>query len=276
MSAYQDQVNRQYGREALSDKILAALEAAGKDLDNLTREDLSSFDEFHIGGIMETRNMASKIPGLAPGARLLDIGSGLGGPARTLAAEFGASVVGIDLTEAYCDAATTLTDLVGLGDRARFEQADALDMPFEDDSFDIVWTQFVGMNIEDKRGWYAQCKRVLKPGGHFAFHEVMQGPQPGLVFPVFWADTDDVNFLQSAESVQGTLDTVGFERVVWDDMTAQSVSWFEKILEAQKQQTGPALSFKTFVGDDTPVKAANVIQNIKEGHASVVQGVYRA
>jgi len=213
MSDYSPQVNKQYSRDNLADQIITPLKNDGKDIDNLTRADLSTFDEFHIGGVVESRNLVSKIPDFNADCKVLDVGSGLGGLARTLADEFGCTVVGLDLTVEYVNVATKLTELVGLSDKVSFKQGNALDMPFEDNSFDVVWTQFAGMNIEDKQKLYAQCHRVLKDGGYLAFHEVMAGAKADLIFPVFWADTDEVNFLQPPETIQAILSDVGFEQV---------------------------------------------------------------
>jgi ubiquinone/menaquinone biosynthesis C-methylase UbiE len=273
MSEYQNAVNKQYGRENLSDQVLAALTAAGKDINNLTRDDLMTFDEFHIGGRAETRNLAARIPNMGPGVKVLDVGSGLGGPARTLADELGCEVVGLDLTEAYCQVAETLTERVGLFDKVTFRQGNALDMPFEDDSFDVVWTQFAGMNIDDKQRLYKECHRVLRGDGYLAFHEVLDGPTPGVIFPVFWADSDEVNFLQSADSIQRTLQETGFQQHEWVDLTQFSTEWFENMLATAPKQ--PKLGFKVFVGDDTPQKAAHIIDNLRDGRIIVVQAIYR-
>ncbi len=270
-------VNKQYGRDNLPDQILTALGNAGKDLDNLTRADLGTFDEFHIGGLAETRILISKIPDFQQGSKVLDMGSGLGGPARTLADEFDCEVVGIDLTQEYVKAATVLTERVGLSDKITFKQGDVLDMPFEDNSFDVVWTQFVGMNIEAKQTFYEQAYRVVRDGGYLAFHEVMAGENDGLIFPVFWADVAEVNHLRSPETVQEILADVGFEQIEWVDLTQASVEFFEKMLTARKQQTEkPPLGFNIFVGEETPLKAQNIIKNLDAGHIKVVQGIYKA
>lgn len=277
MFDYRLQVNQQYGRDRLADRIIAALEAAGKNVEQLTRADLSTFDEFHIGGLPETRNLAARIPEFKPGAKVLDIGSGLGGPARTLAAEYGCEVVGLDLTAEFCDAATRLTELVGLSDHVTFQQGDALDMPFDDNSFDVVWTQFTCMNIEDKQRLYAQAQRVLRNEGYLAFHEVMAGDEPDLIFPVFWADSEHINYLQPPGTIQQRLEQQGFQQADWADLTQYSINWFENMLEQRKKNSGkPPLGFNVFVGEDTPRKAANVIQNLRERRAVVAQAVYQA
>ena len=182
--------------------------------------------------------------------------------------------MGLDLTEEYSKAAATLTEKTGLSDKVAFRHGNALDMPFDDDSFDVVWTQFAGMNIDDKQRLYEQCFRVLRKDGFLAFHEVLDGPTPGTVFPVFWADADDVNFLQPQESIQNTLEQIGFQQHEWVDLTAHSVEWFENMLTSAAQRP-QALGFKVFVGESTPQKAANVITNLREGRVTVVQAVYK-
>ena len=277
MTDYSEKVNAQYGRVSLTDTIIAALKDAGKDIQNLTRSDLSTFDEFHIGGVAETRNLVNRIPNFPPSSQVLDIGSGLGGPARTLAAEFGCIVTGLDLTQEYCNAAIRLTELVGLADQISFRQGNALDMPFEDDSFDVVWTQFTGMNIKDKKRLYEQCYRVVRKGGYLAFHEVMAGANPGLIVPVFWADEPDVSFLQLPNDIHSILDQVGFDQIESVDLTRYSLDWFEQMLVNRSKQTEkPPLGFNVFVGEQTPEKAANVIQNLRDGHITVIQAVYQA
>src|SRR5689334_24083810 len=150
MSEYDASINRQYGYSDLGDSILNALQQAGKNIDHLTREDLSPFDEFHPGGIIETRNLA-RLAGLKPGMYVLDAGSGMGGPARTFAAEFGCRVTGLDLTQEYCNVAEMLSARAGFSrEQVDFRCGNVLEMPFEDHTFDAALTQFVGMNIEAK------------------------------------------------------------------------------------------------------------------------------
>jgi sarcosine/dimethylglycine N-methyltransferase len=140
MSGYAHAISHLYGQAELSAKILTALHKAGKGLDALTRDDLASFDELHDGGRETTRELA-RLAGLREGIHVLDVGSGLGGPARTLAVEYGCRVTGLDLTEAFCEAATMLTARVGLQERVAFRHGSALDLPFEEATFDAVWTQ---------------------------------------------------------------------------------------------------------------------------------------
>src|SRR3546814_5577314 len=162
-----------YAREgALTGRILSALTAAGKDLDRLTAEDLSPYDQFHSRGSQATAELAQLLdPQL--GQRLLDLGCGIGGPARWLARERGCEVVGLDLTETFCRTARDLSARVRLDASTRFLCADALNLPFAADHFDLVWTQHAAMNIADKARLYREVARVLKPGGRFGLYDNM-------------------------------------------------------------------------------------------------------
>jgi SAM-dependent methyltransferase len=271
---YHQSVNQHYGQPDLKAKILTALQNAGKNIDALTRDDLKTFDEFHFGGIAETRNLA-ELADLKSEIQLLDVGSGLGGPARTLAAEFGCHVTGLDLTEAFCQVAEMLTERVGLADRITFQQGNALDMPFEDSRFDVVWTQFTGMNIEDKPRLYSQIRRVLKNGGILAIHEVMAGSVSNLYYPVFWANDSSLNYLKSPQEIRHLLTERGFEEIAWKDLTQHSAEWFRALIERAKQSEPSPLGLNVFIADSVPHKVANVLRNLEENRVVVIQAVFK-
>lgn len=272
MSSYRQAINAHYGQDDLTDKILAALSAAGKDINALTRDDLSAFDQMHVGGIIETRNLA-QLAGLKPGMSILDIGSGLGGPARTLAAEFGCTVTGLDLTEALCDAAAMLTARVGLSDRVVFQHGDALDMPFEDSSFDVVWTQFTGMNISDKERMYSEVHRVLKASGRFAFYEVMAGSQGEPDYPLFWAAEPSVNFLRSPAEIRILLKTLGFTALAWNDISQHVLDLTQRIVDRLEQKGVPRFPYILFDPDTVLLKTRNYLRSAFDHRVSVIQAV---
>lgn len=274
MLAYSQSVNRHYGQPDLKAKVMAALQNAGKNVDALTRDDLRTFDEFHIGGIAETRNLA-ELADLKSEIQLLDVGSGLGGPARTLAAEFGCLVTGLDLTEEFCQVAEMLTERVGLADRITFQHGNALEMPFENSRFDVVWTQFTGMNIEDKPLLYSQIRRVLKKGGILALHEVMAGSVDDLLYPVFWANDAALNYLKSPLEIRNLLAEQNFREIAWNDVTQHSTEWFRAMIERTKQSGPSLLGFNVFIADSVSQKAANMIQNLEENRIRVIQAVFR-
>jgi SAM-dependent methyltransferase len=208
-------------REHLAESILAALAAAGKNIDALTVDDLAVTDQFHGGGKPATLRLA-RLLGARPGMRVLDVGGGLGGPARTLAAEFGCQVTVVDLTESFVRAARELTARLGLADRVSHRVGNALDLQVEPGAFDVVWTQNSGMNIADKERMYAGFHRVLGPGGLLALQEPMAGPVQPPVFPLMWARDASTSFLRAPEAMRALIARAGFIERAWQDVTAET------------------------------------------------------
>jgi SAM-dependent methyltransferase len=207
-------------RDDLLPRILHALRAAGKDLDALTIEDLAPADHFHGGGKRATDRQA-RLADLRPGTRVLDVGGGLGGPARTLAVQHGCHVTVVDLTESYVRAGEALTARLKLSQRVTHRQGDALALDVPAGAFDVVWTQNSGMNIADKERLYAGFARALRPGGLLVIGEPMAGPVQPVVFPVMWARDAAGSFLRAPEDMRAVMETAGFRVRVWDDVTEE-------------------------------------------------------
>lgn len=210
-----------WGRERLDEAILAALTARGVDLDALTVDILAPTDQFHGGGKPVTERLA-RLAVAAPDTRVLDVGGGFGGPARTLAVQFGCRVTSLDLTPSYVRAARVLTARMRLDDRVTHEVGNALALPFPDRAFDLVWTQNSGMNIADKETLYAGFHRVLRPGGRLALQEPMAGPVQPVVYPVMWARDASTSFLRAPAEMRATIEGAGFRLLRWDDVTAET------------------------------------------------------
>src|SRR5512137_1662781 len=204
-SGVNETIQKHYTRSDLGDVILAALENAGKDVNRLVPEDLEPIDQFHIRGRTATLELA-RAAGLDSAKYVLDVGSGVGGTSRCLAKQFGCRVTGIDLTEEYCRAAALLTAKTGLADLVDFRQGDATHLPFDEASFDVVWTEHVAMNIQDKPRLYREMYRVLKPGGLLAVYDVLAGPIGPVLFPVPWARTPDTSFLVRPDELRKLLE----------------------------------------------------------------------
>jgi sarcosine/dimethylglycine N-methyltransferase len=271
MSDHAQAINQHYAPNDLSARILDSLRNAGKDPNALTRDDLNAFDEFHLGGIAETRHLA-QLAGLHEGMEVLDVGSGLGGPARTLAAEFGCRVVGLDLTQEFCNAAEMLTARVGLANQVSFQCDSALAMPFPESTFDVVWTQFVGMNIPDKATLYDQFRKVLKNGGRLALHEVIAGSGEALHLPVFWSDDGALSFLRPAPEIRQLLSDRGFKEITWLNYSQETIDWMRKVSAPARQEGAPRPSFGVIV-ENAQQKSANVLQNLEEGRIVVMMAV---
>ncbi len=267
-------IQTHYGRQGVGSVILAALEKAGKDLDHLTPEDLAPVDEFHIRGRAATLELA-RAAGLDAHKRVLDVGSGLGGTSRCLAREFGCRVTGIDLTEEYCRAAAMLSAKVGLADLVDYRQGDATNLPFDDASFDVVWTEHVAMNIPDKRQLYKEMHRVLRPGGTLAIYDILAGPSSAVLFPVPWARTPDTSFLVQPSELRKLLEDAGFTISDWSDTTEAARAWFVSLAEKIRVEGFPPIGFHLLLGDEFKAMAQNQGRNLQEGRIVLGQVVAR-
>jgi cyclopropane fatty-acyl-phospholipid synthase-like methyltransferase len=243
----------------------------GKDPQKLAPVDLAPVDEFHIRGREATIELANRA-GLEAGQRVLDVGCGLGGSARYLAAEYGCRVVGIDLTREYIDVANDLAVRVGLGGKVGFRQASALELPFGDAEFDVVWTEHVQMNIADKHRFYGEIARVLAPGGRLMFHDIFRG-HGELHYPVPWADMSSISFLATQDEVREILQGVGFRVLDWEDTSARSLAWFGAAVERIKASGPPPLGLHLLMGDTALAKLENMGRNLREGRIVVAQAV---
>ena len=275
-TAYEAALNEHYGVSDLGDDILDALKAAGKDVDALAREDIASFDEFHIRGLEATREVAD-IAEIKAHSRVLDVGCGIGGPARTLASEYGCDVVGIDIVEEYCRAATLFTERVGLTDKVRFQHGNALDVPFENEVFDVVWFEHSLPNIEATKVAIGEAGRVLRPGGTLALYELCAGSGGEPVFPVPWASDASLSYLDPPERLREDILSRGFDEIAWRDVTEPSLEWFRNVVESMQSRPAdapPPLGLNLLMGAETPTKAANAVRNLEEDRIAVVQGVY--
>jgi MPBQ/MSBQ methyltransferase len=264
------QVQSHYTVTDLGQSILDTLTKAGRDPSRLTPEDLAPIDEFHIRGRAATLDLA-KAAKIDRAMSVLDVGSGLGGPARALASEFACHVTGIDLTEEYCRAARMLSDLLGLGHLLRFQQGDALNMPFPDASFDAVWTEHVAMNIADKSRLYREMFRVLKPGGTLAIYDILSGSVSPVHFPVPWARTPETSFLASPLEMRKHLTEAGFHITDWVDSTEIGKAWFVALAQRIQQFGLPLLSFALLMGEDFSTMAQNQRRNLEEGRIVLAQ-----
>jgi MPBQ/MSBQ methyltransferase len=265
-------IQQHYARPDLGNLILAALEKAGKDINRLAPEDLAPVDEFHIRGRAATLELA-RAAGVDSSKYVLDVGSGVGGSSRCLAREFGCRVSGIDLTDEYCRVAAMLSERIGLSALISYRQGDALNLPFPDGTFDVVWTEHVAMNIPDKPRLYREMYRVLKPGGTLAIYDILAGPSGPVLFPVPWARLPETSFVVTPAELRKLLDQGGFRVIDWADTTDAARAWFVSLAEKIHKEGLPALGFHVLLGPDFKEMAQNQRHNLEEGRIVLAQVV---
>ena len=263
-------VQEHYTIQEMPARIENALLQAGFGPRQIDWSKLTLLDQCHVRGLPATKELAEGLR-LAGGESVLDVGSGLGGPARYLAAVHGCHVTGIELTQLFVEIAEQLSLRTGLSNRLRFVQGDALELPFPPDSFDHAWTQHVAMNIQDKERLYKGIYRVIKKGGRFAIYDVVKGDGPA-VYPVPWAHEASISFLASPSEMAQVLHATGFSEVSSVDTTDLALSWFD---ELQSIQQAPGvispLNLGSVIGLESKQMMANFAQNIKEGRVRLMQ-----
>lgn len=266
-------VAQHYGEADLLARILAGLEAAGADVDRLRPDDLAPVDEFHLGGRMATAKMIAKLS-LSADQHVLDVGCGIGGAARYIAAEMGSKVTGLDLTPEYIEVARKLSDMTGLGGNTTFEAGSALAMPFEEETFDAAVTFHVAMNIADRAGLYGEIARVLQPGAALGIYDVMKKSDGDLAFPVPWASTPETSHLTTPDEMLALLSGAGFEVEGVEDLTDFALDVFK-----QSQVAGadgpPPLGIHLIMGPTAPEKIKNTLGNLEKGLVAPVQMIAR-
>jgi len=266
-----DGVRDHYRATGLTERLKTALAALGPEDQQLTPQQLAALDQFHTRGLAATAELG-KLAGVTAGMSVLDVGSGVGGPARFLAATCGCQVTGVDLSEPFVDAARYLTERTGQSGQVSFETASALKLPFDAGRFDVVLLQHVAMNISNRTRLYPEIRRVLKSGGLFAiFDVVLNDGEPH--YPVPWARTPATSFLLTAAATRAAIEPAGFRTLAWRDDTEAAKAWI-----AQLRASGPPPSpnLGVVMGPDFAQLSANLGRNLMEGRLGILTAVFEA
>ncbi len=274
MSQLDADLTHHYAFTDVEAAVSAALNALNKQDSELALKDLAALDQFHVGGMDASRTLAQKSD-LKTGELVLDVGGGLGGTARLLAREYGCKVTVFDLMKSYCRVGEMLTERTNLINHVHFQQGNALDMPFADQSFDAVWTQHSSMNIADKQSLYTQIHRVLRSGGKLVMHEITAGTIQPIHFPVMWARDASMSFLIPLDDLKALLIQTGFEVQSWQELSDQSLAWLEARAAAQQKADAGTnqLGLQLLLGNDLGALLGNLLLNLREGRIRIVQTV---
>jgi SAM-dependent methyltransferase len=259
-----------WGRGDVYGLIIAALEKTSKRLDQLTVEDLAPVDHFHARGFPATVELADRLP-IRAGQHILDIGCGLGGPARYIAQRFGCRVSGIDITEPFVTAANKLTACLRMQDQVEIELGDGHHLPYADASFDGAYAQHVTMNVVDRPRFFAEAFRVLKPGAFFALTEHGLGPTRTPHHPVPWSEDGSGAWLITPAETRRLLEQTGFEAIDIEDTGAKYVAGYKAAIARAERGELPPLGTHILMGDTALPKTRNAARNIEEGRTHPIQ-----
>ena len=259
----EERVAAHYASADIVARVREALRANGVDPDAASADDLKAVDEFHIGGAAATRALFDQLD-IEKGSHAVDIGAGLGGPARLMASEYDCTVIGVDITPEFVDAAAALSAMVGLSGQTRFELGGALALPLDAEAVDVATLIHVGMNIDDKAGALAEAFRVLRPGGRFGVYDVMRTGGGALAFPAPWATTDEASFVEPFEVYAAAAKDAGFEISATRNRRDFALEFFAA-MRARAIENGPPPISISLIMDDALLKIETLIVNIADG-----------
>jgi len=266
-----DGVRDHYRATGLTERLKTALAVFGPENERLTPQQLAGLDQFHTRGLAATADLA-KLAGITADMSVLDVGSGVGGPARALAATHGCRVTGVDLSELFVDAARYLTERTGQSGQVSFQAGSALELPFDEGRFDAVLLQHVAMNIADRARLYREIRRVLKAGGKFATYDVvLKGGEPH--YPVPWARTPATSFLSTADATREAVELAGFRTLVWQDDSETAKAWF---VQVRASGPPPSPNLGVVMGPDFAQLSGNLARNLMEDRVGILTAVFEA
>ena len=265
-------VESQYHLNGLYEDILTRLGEQEVDIDEVSRKHITGVDEFHVRGAEVSQELAREI-GL-DNSKVLDVGCGIGGPSRMLADDYNCRVTGIDLSHEFIRTASALSELVGLQDKTDFIQASALELPFEDGSFDVAWTQHVQMNISDKAKFYSEINRVLSDRGTFVYYDIFQKNGEDVDYPVPWANDASVSFLGTTTRMDHILQDLGFKNTLTTDQTSQGAQFLVGLFEKLKKNGPPKIGLNVLMGASTKEKLVNILKGLEQEKIVLQSGIY--
>ncbi len=245
-------------------RVRTALVKAGLTSDKVSLEEIAPIDHFHARGLPATIDLANRLP-IKAGQHILDIGCGVGGPARYMANRFGCKVSGLDITPGFIEAGDELSKLTGMSEEVDLRVGDGVALPYQDQTFDGSYSQHVTMSVANRTGFFAEAYRVIKPGGFFGLSEHGLGSAGDPHYPLPWADRPEICFFVTRSETEQYLAEAGFERIEVVDTGQKYVDAYRELLAGASTEEGPpALGPHVLGGDDMAERAANSTRCIEE------------
>jgi SAM-dependent methyltransferase len=250
--------------------IVSTFAWMGKQLDRLTLDDLAPVDHVHARGFVATVELADGLP-IHAGQQILDIGCGLGGPARYMAQRFACRVSGVDITKPFVDAANKLTALLHMEDRVSIQHGDGQELPYPDDRFDGAYAQHVTMNVPRRPVFFGEAYRVLKPGAFFALTEHGLGASGNPHYPVPWSSDGRGSHLIPPMETRELLESAGFRTVTITDTGPKYLAAYNTLIEKADKGQLPPLGYHLLMGDTAMLTMRNAARNIEERRTHPIQ-----
>jgi SAM-dependent methyltransferase len=254
------------------DVVLSLLAQAGRDAQHLAADDLAGIDEFHALGRSATMALAD-LAGIEPGTEVVDVGAGLGGPARFLALQRGARVTAVEPVQRFRDACAELNRRTGANEAVHVVEGSATCLPVADAAVDVVWMQAVAISVPDKAALAREARRVLRSHGRLAFFDSFARDGRELHFPLPWADGPADSFVASADELRSAFAAAGLEAVVWNE---QEPALAEIAARPFAPTVDPAVVGLPALMPDFERRMGNVGRNIAEGRLGLLLAVLRA
>jgi SAM-dependent methyltransferase len=251
-------------------RIMAAVEAASLSPDSLSVEQLAPIDHFHARGVLATVELADTLA-IGAGDHILDIGCGIGGPARYFAKRFGCRVSGVDITAPFVEAANKLTALLQMQDQVDVRLGDGQHLPYDTGAFDGGYAQHVTMNVADRSRFFAEAYRVLRPGAFFALSEHGLGRNGSPHYPLPWSEDGSGAYLVTPAQTVAFLEQAGFVDVKVEDTGTKYLAGYRRAIELAAQGALPAFGVHILMGPTAPAKTRNAARNIEEGRTHPIQ-----
>jgi len=261
-----DAIRGRYGLSGILDRVTAFLLERRIDPERPSYQDFFPFDQLHGRGIEATREHIERA-GINSTMLVMDLGCGVGGCSRVIAATCGCRVTGIDVTPQFIEVARELTRRCGMADRIEFRQGDALDLPFAEGTFDHVWCHNVTMNIPDKKKLASEVTRVLKSGGRFSCSEVGQGPGGALIFPLPWATDASASFVVTPAVMRQALEEGGLRIKEEIDLSDASLASLKEMRARAERGEPPLNAIHVIMGDDVGERIKNMSRCAMEKRA---------
>jgi ubiquinone/menaquinone biosynthesis C-methylase UbiE len=271
---YKQMKHTQYQTTTLYENILEQIISSGVDKKSITTKHTSAFDEFHVRGREVTKGIFNNIE-LNDTSQVLDIGCGPGGTCRMIAEKYNCDVTGIDITEEYIRTAKKLSKLTKTDKLTSFLTADANKLPFINSSFNLIITQHVQMNIEDKERFYSEISRTIRSGGRFVYYDIFKAINDNNIsYPLPWADNREQSFMAHRTAIHNILASYGFIPETFTNQTQDSSKALQKLLTKIADGSFNIEGQKLFMGDDTINKLTNLFNQLNNGTLEMESAVW--